>query len=206
MNSMHPIRCRCGAFQAELQHPERGTRAVCYCKDCQSFAHFLGLPAGMLDDQGGTDIVAVRPRFVRFTLGVEHLACMSLSERGTLRWYTSCCGTPIGNTPRDVKTSHVGLIHSCLDPQGSGLDRSFGPVAMRVSVKSAKGPVERNSPIRFGSAVLHYLGSLTWSRISGQYRVNPFFKSPQGTPRADPKVLSPAERAALLNATAPLHR
>lgn len=200
MRSVHSIRCRCGAFRAELEHPGRGTRAVCYCRDCQSFAHFLGLPAGMLDAQGGTDIVAVRPRFVTFTRGVEHLTCMSLSERGTLRWYTSCCGTPIGNTPRDFRTSHVGLIHTCLDAQGSDLDRVFGPVDMRVSVQSARGPVERNSPIRFGLAVLHYLGSLTWSRVSGKYRLNPFFAFPQGVPRVEPKVLSPVERAALLRA------
>ena len=200
MKSTHPIRCRCGAFQAELEHADRGTRAVCYCKDCQSFAHFLRLPPGMLDTQGGTDIVAVRPRFVRFVLGLEHLTCMSLSPRGTLRWYTSCCGTPIGNTPRDCRTSHLGLIHTCLETGGVGLDEVFGPVVMRVNVKSARGPVEGNSPVRFGLAVLHYLGSLTWSRVSGQYRVNPFFQGPNGVPRVEPKVLSPTERAALLGA------
>jgi len=155
----------------------------------------------MLDAQGGTDITAVRPRYITLNRGVEHLTCMSLSEEGTLRWYTSCCGTPVGNTPRDFKTSHVGLIHCCLNTDGRSLDEVLGPVVMRISGKSAKGKVESNSPIRFGLAVAHYLASITLSRISRSYLINPFFQIPQGIPLVKPKVLSPAERAALLDAT-----
>jgi hypothetical protein len=124
MKTSHPIRCKCGAFEAEVSRPDLGTRAICYCRDCLAFAHFLRLPQGMLDDLGGTDIVAVSPRYVKFTRGVEHLTCMSLSPNGTLRWYTSCCKTAIGNTPRDYKQSHVGLIHSGLELSGSSLDVS----------------------------------------------------------------------------------
>jgi Family of unknown function (DUF6151) len=196
----HPIRCKCGAFGAEVSHPERGTRAICYCRDCQAFAHFLGPPPGMLDDLGGTDIVAVRPRDLRFTSGAEKLVCMSLSPTGTLRWYTSCCRTAIGNTPRDYKQSHVGLIHTGLELGGSSLDRAFGPVRMRVNKQGAKGKPERNAPVDFVFAVLRYLGSLTSSRISGKYRINPFLSGPGGQPRSEPHVLSPSERAELLRA------
>lgn len=66
--------------------------------------------------------------------------------------------------------------------------------ARRDSIRSA------SSPIRFGAAVLHYLGSLAWSRVSATYRVNPFFELPQGVPRVEPKILSPQERATLLGA------
>jgi hypothetical protein len=86
MDNSHPIRCRCGAFRAQVSRPDLGTRAVCYCRDCQAFARFLGLPEGMLDAMGGTDIVVVRPRHVSFTQGQEQLTCMSLSETGTLRF------------------------------------------------------------------------------------------------------------------------
>jgi hypothetical protein len=196
MTTPHPIRCRCGDFAAELSRPELGTRAVCYCRDCQAFAHFLGPPPGMLDELGGTDIVAVSPRHLRFTRGAEHLASMSLTPNGTLRWYTSCCRTAIGNTPRDWRRSHVGLIHGCLDAGGSGLDAAFGPVRMRVNVHGAHGKPEHNSRLAFAFAVLRYLRSLAWSRLSGRYRVNPFFTD-GGAPRAAPRVLSPDERAAL---------
>jgi hypothetical protein len=154
----------------------------------------------MLDGLGGTDIVAILPRYVTFTHGLDHLACMSLSEGGTLRWYTSCCKTPVGNTPRDVRQSHVGLVHNCLEAQGTSLDHSFGPVTMRIHTKSAKRPPSKNSPLVFTAAVLRYMASLTWSRVSGEYRVNPFFHPSTGAPAVAPRVLSESERAALLRA------
>ena len=196
MKTTHPIRCRCGAFEAELSRPELGTRAVCYCRDCQAFAHFLGLPEGMLDTLGGTDIVAVRPRYVRFLRGIDQLTCMSLSPKGPLRWYTSCCRTPIGNTPRDYRQSHVGLIHSCLEVDAERLDDSFGPVRMRVHVQGAKGTPARSPRVAFFVAVLRYLASMTWSRISGSYRLNPFFET-GGRPKVAPRVLDSGERSAL---------
>ena len=59
--SSHPIRCRCGKLQGEISHAELGTRAVCYCHDCQAFAHFLGAAEEYFDPLGGTEIVAIAP-------------------------------------------------------------------------------------------------------------------------------------------------
>ncbi len=193
----HPLRCRCGTVTGEVSRPEHGTRAVCYCRDCQAFARFLGLPTGMLDSLNGTDIVAVRPRFVTFSSGVDKLACMSLSPNGTLRWYSSCCRTPIGNTPRDFRTSHVGLVHDCLEAGGHPLEPSFGPVRMRVSPQGASEVPPRNRPIEFGLAVAKYMTSMAWTRFTGQYRVNPFFDTTTGRPIAQPQVVTAAERAKL---------
>ena len=86
----------------------------CYCRDCQAFAHALGNPGAILDKLGGTDIVATLQQYVTFTKGTEALACLSLSERGLLRWYANCCNTPIANTARNPKLSYVGLVHTCL--------------------------------------------------------------------------------------------
>jgi hypothetical protein len=199
MKTNHPVRCKCGAFKALVSHPERGTRVVCYCRDCQAFAHFLGLPENMLDSAGGTDIVAVRPMQVEILEGIDNLTCMSLSPKGTLRWYTSCCRTPVGNTPRDFRKAHVGLVHSCLESSGTSMDDSFGPVRMRVNLQSAKGKPGNSPPIGFALALLRYLGSMAWSRVSGAYRDNPFFIGPAGTPRVEPRVLSLTERNALFN-------
>ena len=107
----------------------------------------LGLTEGHARPVGGTDVVAVRPRYMSFSQGQERLVCMSLSAAGLLRWYTNCCKTPIGNTPRDGKVPHLGLVHTCLEAPGVGLDDSFGPVRMQVNAASANGPTERNSPI-----------------------------------------------------------
>lgn len=154
----------------------------------------------MLDAAGGTDVVAVRPHQVTFIRGTEHLACMSLSERGTLRWYTSCCKTPVGNTPRDFRQSHVGLVHTCLGAGSEELDGVFGPVVMRVNSQGAKGKIQSNSPALFLWAVLQYLASMSWSRLSGKYKRNPFFQMPQGIPLVQPYNLSSTERAKLLSA------
>lgn len=191
-----PIRCRCGSFRAQLARPERGTRAVCYCKDCQAFAHFLGPPPGMLDAHGGTDIVAVRPRDVTFLQGAEQLACMSLAPGGLLRWFTRCCRTPIGNTPRAMQLAHVGLVHSALEAEG-GLDQAVGPVRMRVNRQSAHGSPPAARPFTFAAAIAGYLLRLLGSRLGGEYRSNPFFDPATGRPRVAPQVLTPEEHRRL---------
>jgi hypothetical protein len=197
----HPLRCRCGTLKGYVSHPERTTRIVCYCKDCQAFAHFLGTTGDILDEMGGTDIVATLPRSVTFTEGFEVLACMSLTENGLLRWYASCCNTPIGNTPRDFKVSHVGLVHTCLADPSATFENAFGPIRMRVNTKSAKGePKPKSMPISTIASVLRFLRSLIRARLDGSYKRTPFFVTDRGLPVVPPKVLTSAERERVMNA------
>lgn len=168
----HPLPCRCGILKGIVSHPEKASRGVCYCKHCQAFAHFLGTPGDILDEMGGTDVMATLPMYVAFTHGLETLACMSLTETGMLRWYASCCNTPIGNTPRDFIISHVGLVPGCLANPPKSLDDSFGPVRMRVNTKSAKG----------------------------KPKIMPFFAPDRGTPVVPPRVLTAGEFERVMNA------
>jgi hypothetical protein len=133
----HPIQCKCGKVRGYVSHAEKADRVVCYCKDCQAFAHFLGAN-GILDEKGGTEVIQTLPRDLNFTEGTEALACMRLTPKGLLRWYTSCCKTPIGITPPNFRISYLGLVHKCLESGGNPLEDSFGPVRMRVNIKSAK--------------------------------------------------------------------
>jgi len=195
----HSLRCQCGTLQGTISHTESVCRGVCYCKDCQAYAHFLGKVDEVLDEMGGSDVVATLQRYVTFTQGLEQLACMSLSERGMLRWYASCCNTPIGNTSRDFKVSHVGLLHNCLRDSSTSLDSAFGPVRMRVGMKSAKGtpkPMGASTTI----SILRFMGRLIRARLNGSYKITPFFDPETGTPRVSPKVLTPNERAGLMKA------
>jgi len=195
----HSLRCQCGTLQGTISHTESVCRGVCYCKDCQAYAHFLGKVDEVLDEMGGSDVVATLQRHVTFTQGLEQLACMSLSERGMLRWYASCCNTPIGNTSRDFKVSHVGLLHNCLRDSSTSLDSAFGPVRMRVGMKSAKGtpkPMGASTTI----SILRFMGRLIRARLNGSYKITPFFDPETGTPRVSPKVLTPNERAGLMKA------
>jgi hypothetical protein len=198
MAATHPIRCRCGQFQAQLAHPRRGMRAICYCRDCRAYAHFLGPPAGLLDDHGGTEVVIVRPRSVAFVAGRDQLACMSLSPRGIYRWYARCCHTPLGNTPRDVRIPYLGLVHSCLEHGGRSLDESFGPVRMKVNRQSAQGHPGGTPIAPLVLAAARQAASLVWHRVGGAYRDNPFFDARTGAPCVEPQVIPKAARDALM--------
>ena len=191
----HPLQCQCGTLKGYVSPPDMANRGVCYCKDCQAFANFLGRPGdAVLNELGGTEIVATLPKHVHFTQGLEALVCMSLSDHGLLRWYASCCNTPIGNTPRDFKTSYVGLIHSCLSKRAPSLQESFGPVRMVLQTKSAKGQV-KSTPMRNFVTLLKIMKAVFATRISGTYKRNPFFIDDSGAPIKKPRELTTAERA-----------
>ena len=191
-----PVRCRCGQVEGQLASAERAGRAVCYCRDCQAFARFLGDPGKILNDRAGTDVVATSPRFLRITRGQEQVRCMSLSENGLLRWYAACCRTPIGNTPRDPRISYVGLVHSCLAGSPGELDQAFGPVKVAVNTASATGTVHATPWATLG-AVFKIARNVIGARVSGAYRDNPFFEAGTSRPVVAPQVLTPAERHAL---------
>lgn len=191
----HPLQCSCGKLKGHVSHPEQALRIVCYCKDCQAFAHYLGKANRILDPMRGTDIVAVHPQHVAFTQGQDALACMSLSEQGMLRWYASCCNTPIGNTSRSIKMAHVGLLHACLGTSPEQLVRTFGPVRMRTATASASGAPP---PIPFGTlkSIPRFVARLLGARLSGSFRRTPLFRE-DGSPVAPPTVLGSEERARL---------
>jgi len=195
----HPLQCRCGTLKGYVSHPERASRGACYCRDCQAYAHFLGRAADILDDKGGTDVVATLPKYVTFTQGFEALACMSLTEDGLLRWYARCCNTPIGNTRRDYRVSFVGLVHTCLEDASRSLESSFGPVRMRVNTKSAKGEM-RTMPISTIAAILLFMIALIRARLDGSYKRTPFFQPDRGTPVIPSKVLTRNERERVMDA------
>jgi hypothetical protein len=136
----HRLRSQCGAIRGYVALPAKTVRAICYCRDCQAFARYLARAGDVLDEHGGTDIVATAPSHVRFEQGLDALACMSLSATGILGWYASCCRTPFGNTPSDRKTHYVGLVHNCLAEQplnASFVQRGFASIRSQPGVASA---------------------------------------------------------------------
>lgn len=203
------IRCTCGALRGLAQglSASSGNHVVCYCDDCQAFAHFLSQPSDVLDAHGGTEIFQMSPAKLVITDGDDQLACMRLSERGMLRWYSNCCNTPIGNTLAAGKIPFVGLIHRCIEvpaDASNALDRVLGPVRMRGFRKFAKG--DANTIPADGAfmpiAMLRVAGlMLTW-KLQGDALRSPFFQPENALPVVAPRVLSPAERAELRSAVA----
>jgi hypothetical protein len=188
----HPIRCSCGVLKGTVSKTDLVNRCVCYCTDCQAFAHFLKRNTEILDGLGGTDIIQTLPKYISFTEGTENLACMRLTENGLLRWYASCCNTPIGNTHPNFKTSFVGLIHTCLEAGEGSLDGSFGPIRMHVHTKHAKAEGKVKS-VGVAAAILRLTGMILRARFDGSYKITPFFVTETGAPIVSPKVLSVQE-------------
>lgn len=189
----HPLRCRCGALRGSVALARPPSHVVCYCRDCQTYAHALGRPDA-LDAKGGTEIVQTSPSLVTFAEGRDRLALLRLTPDGLFRWYAKCCDTPVGNTAPTWKASYVGLVHTCLDAGGRSLDESFGPVLTPVNTTHAKGEVAMRPA---GLAVSLGRTGLAMGRalLDGSYRRTPFFDG-DGAPVVAPRVLTPEELAA----------
>ncbi len=188
----HSIQCRCGALRGQLHHPERAIRGVCYCRDCRAYAQHLGVASQTHDELGGADFVATQARYLRLTEGTEHLACLSLSEHGLLRWYARCCQTPLGNTARNWKLPYVGLTRVCLDAEPNSYERSFGAVKMRVNTASATQAPPAMALQTFAT-LARLIPQIMAGSLSGAYRSTPFFSS-EGVPVTRVQVVSKAER------------
>src|SRR5215831_17441857 len=191
-----PLRCRCSRVRgvASDVSPSTGFRFVCYCQDCQAFARFLER-ADVLDPAGGTDIFQMPPGRVKLTAGTDALRCLRFSNK-VLRWYTDCCRTPIANTAARPHFPVIGVVHSFMDHEADGRSRDavLGPPLCRIYERSAAGPLPPTAPPppSFGIFVRRATKLLGWW-VRGLARPTPFFDSPCSVPR----VLTPAERAAL---------
>lgn len=190
------IRCHCGKLQGELDTAAVAARAKCYCTDCRAFARFLGNEIEILDGAGGTEVAAALPSGLRFTQGLDHLACMSLSPKGIYRWYANCCRTPVGNTPRNPKLPYVGVIRACLDASPAELDAALGREHIAAHTKTAYRKVE-TTPAATAWAVLRIGGKIVKARLTGSWKNNPFFVPDSATPVRTPQVISREQRQKL---------
>ena len=188
------IRCFCGSVRGILINVSAriGNRAICYCDDCQAFANFLSTDCGILDANGGTDIFQVSPAHLMFTQGNEQIACLRLTPKGTFRWYTSCCRTPIGNTFSTGKLPFIGLIHSCMNTEGRTLDELLGPVRMRVMARYAIGDIgDMDAYDGFAWTLLvPFIWKLLQWRVRGDHKRSPFFDPVSGQPVVVPRFIS----------------
>ena len=195
----HPLRCQCGALQGRVTLKGLSNQLICYCRDCQAFARYLGHAEEILDGQGGSTIVQVAPERVEITQGQDQLAAMRLSPNGLLRWYAACCRTPLGNTLPNRQRPFVGLVHNCLD--SAPLTPSFGPVRGQFFTKGATGGPR---PAEHGllPAALRIVAMMLGSLLSGRYRHTPFFDE-NNRPVATPLVITPEERDRLRQGPTP---
>lgn len=132
-----PVRCSCGSVRGVARElgPAQVNRVQCYCKFCATFADVLGRSEDMLDERRGSDIFQMSPRKLELHEGLEHLACLRLTRTGAMRFYASCCNTPIANTIANSKVPFMGVSPLMIPWQELGKTREevLGPVAARVN-------------------------------------------------------------------------
>ncbi|MEM8766294.1 MAG: DUF6151 family protein [Pseudomonadota bacterium] len=193
-----PIKCRCGQVSGALEDvsPAVVNRLVCYCHDCQAFAHFLDQEDTVLDEHGGTEIVQMAPSRLRIDHGMDKIACMRLSEKGIYRWYASCCNTPLGNTG-DFGMPFVGVIHSFLAEDGDiQKNAAFGKIRGAVHGRFARRDYDPGSmPL---SLIARFLGVILKGKFSGEQQRAIFFDASTRSPRVAPTVLDAEENEALM--------
>lgn len=172
--------CRCGSVSANV--PVTGKRIVCYCKSCRAFVEQFD-EADRLDPAGGSELIQVAPDKVSFTKGTEHLRWMKLTEKGPMRWYAACCGTPMANTLPTRAVAFASFQVHDIAPKDT-----LPPVSARVHLKGALERVEE--PL---GSIWPLMGALIGrslqSWVTGGWKRNPFFDSagkPIGT-REDPR-------------------
>lgn len=203
MPTQATLRCRCGTVQGLLADAaaEKVNRVVCYCADCQAFAHHLGR-ADLLDAHGGSDIVQVAPAALTFTQGTDRIAGLRLSPGGLYRWYASCCQTPVGNTVGPA-LPFVGIVAQAFVTAEGGLDALVGRPIGAIYGKSAVGQAPPGSDslnLRLMARAMRMV--LGW-RLRGRAWPHPFFDRATAAPRYPVDILTPAQREALRSLCGP---
>ena len=133
-----PLQCRCGQVKGTAHdiNPRKGLRVVCCCDSCQEFANHLGQESITLDQFGGTEVFQATQSQITVEEGQDKLHCLRLSKKGPLRWYTSCCNTPVANTV-SAKMAFAGIIHTFMNVDNR--DEILGPVKAYVQTQHAIG-------------------------------------------------------------------
>ena len=182
------LACSCGTVRGTTvnMNAKTGTRIMCCCNDCQSFAQFLKQENIVLDDYGATEIFQIPVSYVKITTGNEHIACVRLSEKGMYRWYAKCCNTPIGNTMK-AGIPFIGLIHTFVDKASiddAELSENLGYLQTKFANKIV--PLDQQAS-QFGVMSKIVFNLIHW-KIKGLHKPSAFFHD-NGKPIVEPKVL-----------------
>ena len=191
------LRCRCGTVRGVARDvtPSKINHCFCYCDDCQAFAHFLGRADDVLDAHGGSEIVQMSQGKVSFTAGADKIAAIRLAKKGLVRWYASCCRTPVGNTMATSALPFIGVVRAFIDAPPATL----GPIRGRGFAKSAKGGAAAVPKDGLPDLVMvaRVLAKLAGWRLRGDHKRSALFDGATGRPLAEPRVLDADEREEL---------
>jgi hypothetical protein len=197
MGDQVELRCRCGEVRARVTEASRRTvnHIVCYCDDCQAFAHQIGR-ADLLNSKGGSDIVQLAPASLVFLQGQHRIVGLRLTPKGLFRWYANCCNTPVGNTLTPA-IPFVGIIAQGFDHATRGAEEVFGPPSGAILGKYAIGEPPAGSTGLNLPLLLRAIGRVLGWRLRGKAWPHPFFEKGKDGPAYPFTVLPREQRDAL---------
>jgi len=185
-----PFSCSCGAVKGTLSDasPRTGSHAICHCKSCRQGEVFAGSkdPA-----PNPVTIFQTSPHRLHIAEGQDRIAVFSFGEKNLLRWYASCCGKTLFNTPRNPRISFVGISTDCLSDTDS-----IGPVIGRGFIPVAGGKTRHEG---LAKLIWGGLSRVVVNRVTGRWRDTPLFDVSRGTPIKPVQVVPAAARKALLD-------
>ncbi|SMX37644.1 DUF6151 family protein [Octadecabacter ascidiaceicola] len=180
-----PFSCDCGGVTGTLSDisPKAGSHAQCHCDDCRRAIVWLGH-----DDPGpdGVCYFQTAPNRVTFAKGEDSLAVFTWKSEKLLRWYASCCNTPLFNTMSTPKIAFASLLVSRTQDTSP-----FGPIKGHAFISKPNGKTGHTG---LGDFIWGMLKRTTHARVTGKWRETPFFNA-DGMPAASVQTLSHEDRA-----------
>ncbi len=185
--------CQCGTVAGQIDNvtPKSSNHLTCHCKYCGGFAVHLGQADRLVDDSGATDLLQVAPWSIRFTSGQDRVKALQFSEKGPLRWYASCCNTPLGGTlSRRFPPFCVLVMENLTFPNGGPGPVIFNAFCDQIAEKERCSKSGKLAALRL---LARLASQAVKGGVSGNWRDNPFLDLAGGRAMADVKTLSPEQ-------------
>lgn len=184
----HTFSCSCGTLRGHIADDavHAGTRLGCFCSDCRATKLYFKQPDPA---PGPVDLFETTADAITITQGTQQLGLFRLSPRGTMRWYATCCNTPMFTSLTKPRLTFAGVQSDRMDDA----DR-LGPITAQVFIPQPGGKTKHQGMARLAWGVFTQMLA---AQISGAWRQTPFFDVDTGRPVAEPLIPSKAERAAL---------
>ena len=178
--------CDCGKVEIRVGLAN-AARVVCYCADCRAFARYLN-HTDILTRAGGSEVVQTLPERLEFLTGKEHLACLNMTGRDRLRWFASCCKTPLGTTLSSRFIPYIRVLAAGFEDA-----TAIGPIIAHAHRKHATARIEGDM-----GSMKQAMAGMAWRAATSFITLGPWrspFLASDGAPVAEVQHLSDTDRA-----------
>jgi len=186
-----PFACACGTVKGTLRGvtPARGSHAQCHCIDCRAAEVYLDQPDPA---PRAIQLFQTTPDRFHFDQGFDKLSVFSFGETNLLRWYASCCGTPMFNTLRKPKLAFASIMTRTLsDPA------PLGPIVGTGYIPTPSGKLRNEGLPRL---IWGALSRAAGAKVTGRWTVNPFIDPDTATPKRPVHIVPRDQRKAITEA------